>query len=105
MATIAKYKYHVVHGTHVAHNSRYKRPQRPCESALRMRYESARACVRLLSHPRMRQPARIVVCMRHARDEGKCTPSLRMSRVEHAFSFCLRFRTHAESCAHAPAFQ
>ena len=105
MATIAKYKYHVVHGTHVAHNSRYKRPQRPCESALRMRYESACACVRLLSHPRMRQPARIVVCMRHVRDEGKCTPSLRMSRVEHAFSFCLRRCTHAESCAHAPAFQ
>jgi hypothetical protein len=80
-------------------------PTHPTTHTLRMRYDSACACVRLLSHPRMRQPARIVVCMRHVRDKGKCTPSLRMSRVEHAFSFCLRHRTHAEACTHAPAFQ
>ena len=30
---------------------------------------------------------------------------LRGRRVEHAYSVRLRFRTHAESCAHAPAFQ
>jgi hypothetical protein len=84
----------------LAHRSRYKRAPRPCESAPRMRFESAYAFVRLpkpFSHASPQGSS----CMRCSRYVQAHTtlPSLRMSRVERALSVRVRIRTHMQSHA------
>ncbi len=44
------------------------------------------------------------VCSRKAQVHATL-PSPRMSRVVHALAVCVRIRTHAQSCEHAPAFE
>ena len=93
----------------LAHRSRYKRAPRRCKSALRMRFETACAFIRLLRHylnyrTRARKDRRIhAACSRYVQAHTTLA-SLRMSRVAHAFSVRVRIRTHVESCAHAAAF-
>ncbi len=104
MATTSKYKYHVGHGTHFAHNPQYKRSQRPRESALRM--HALRALFR------MRTPAESFAHAKYRPIHAACSryvhvhtahPPLRMSRAEHKFAVRVHIRTHAKLCAHAPA--
>ena len=109
IAAIAKYPISVVHGTHFAHKSRYKRPQRPCESALCMRFESACTFIRTPAEAFAHAPAHKdrrthAACSRDKCKRAQPNPSVRMSGAEHASSVRIRSHSHTHACRVVLAF-